>query len=165
MGRVIRSVLGVMLLGGGVYVLYMQLFQSLQIKPLSLIGAGFLILLGASTVFENLGRIKFLDAIGNALFATLKLAWLVLFVFAPIFGGIAIIGYQALSYLRDGFWRSFSVIDGLEYFFDISWAKYPTDWIGLHTLLSPTPLSATLVLIGVLGIFSAFIISAMFEGV
>ena len=58
MRRIISTILGVVLLGGGVYVLYMQLFQSPVIKGLWLFGGGAMACIGAFIILEDLGLIR-----------------------------------------------------------------------------------------------------------
>jgi hypothetical protein len=66
---------------------------------------------------------------------------------ALIFGGLGIVGWQVYEYLRYNTWNSASVITALQWM-KIHWAMNPTDWIGLHNILSMTPLSLTMIAIG-----------------
>ena len=58
MRRIISIVLGVGLFGGGVYVLYIQLFHSPVIMGLWLFGGAAMACVGAYIVLEDLGLIK-----------------------------------------------------------------------------------------------------------
>lgn len=55
-------------------------------------------------------------------------------------GGLYVIGLQCVSYLRDGYWTSYSIIELLKWL-EIDWASYPQDWLGLHQLMGRIPLS------------------------
>jgi len=63
--------------------------------------------------------------------------------------GPGILIYQLYIYLKNGAWLSLSMIDGLVWTGRLSWAKNPTDWLGLHKVLDSTPLSLGLFLIGI----------------
>lgn len=61
----------------------------------------------------------------------IAMSLLCLSIFCPFF----VIGYQIFLYLKNGFWQSLSIIDVLSYF-NIPWAVWPNDWIGLWKVLN-----------------------------
>lgn len=67
---------------------------------------------------------------------------------ALIFSGIAVLGWQCLSYLQAGAWMPLNVLDVVAYGVDWDWLSRPTDWHGAHQILSSVPASAGLVLVG-----------------
>lgn len=73
---------------------------------------------------------------------------------ALMLGGLAIGGLQCFWYLQDGTWTSLSFIDVAARYLDVPWARYPTEWFGLHTILSYIPVGLVAFLVGV-GLLSA----------
>jgi hypothetical protein len=69
-----------------------------------------------------------------------------------LIAGLIIFGWQIYQYLRYGIWNSVSIITLLAAM-KYQWASNPTDWMGLHYVLTIAPLSGTLIIIG-LGIIS-----------
>ena len=63
-----------------------------------------------------------------------------------------LLGWQVYEYLRYSQWPSISIITALEWM-KIGWALNPTDWIGLHNILSKTALSLAMFLLGFLVLF------------
>lgn len=55
---------------------------------------------------------------------------------ASFFGLVASLLYQLYLYLRLGEWVPFSATTVCANWLKISWCSYPTDWVGLHDLLS-----------------------------
>ncbi len=59
-------------------------------------------------------------------------------------GGLGTLAWQIYTYLRVGEWDTFSLIDLVQEVFPASagqWVLFPTDWIGLHEVLSWMPIS------------------------
>ena len=56
------------------------------------------------------------------------------------FGGLVVFGWQAYEYLRYSVWPPLSIITVLEWM-KLPWAFNPTDWVGVHNILSNIPLS------------------------
>lgn len=71
----------------------------------------------------------------------------ILAVAAGILCGLAVFAYQAYWWLRMSYWFSISIITGLRWL-DVSWARAPWDWLGLHALLDFIPLSLALPIVG-----------------
>jgi hypothetical protein len=65
------------------------------------------------------------------------------------FSGVAVLGWQVYEYLRYSIWTAISVVTFFEWA-GVPWASYPTDWIGLHSILKFVPLSLTLMASSVL---------------
>lgn len=64
--------------------------------------------------------------------------------------GIAILGVQIYAYLQTGEWTPISIVTVLAAVPDYHWwAINPTEWIGLHKVLDHIPVSAVLVVIGI----------------
>jgi len=72
-----------------------------------------------------------------------------IFMLGFFLGPIGIVGWQIYEYLRHDIWNSVSVVSALQWL-GVKWAIVPTDWVGLHRILEWTPMSLTLVAIGVL---------------
>ncbi len=62
---------------------------------------------------------------------------------------LGIWGYQIYQYLKIGEWVRISVITVLRYN-EVSWAWYPTEWIGVHKILDNIPVSIASCAIGIL---------------
>ena len=58
-------------------------------------------------------------------------------------GGIVFV-WQIFGFLRFGVWESMSVITMLAYF-GSSWAAFPINWLGVHSILNSIPLSLALI--------------------
>ncbi len=69
---------------------------------------------------------------------------------AILLGGISILLYQAYEYLRLGVAPAYSVVTAMV-LLGIDWAIAPSDWVGLFRILSSTPLSLVLIVIGFFG--------------
>lgn len=68
--------------------------------------------------------------------------------FAAWFGiPLYIWGYQLYERLRFGMSTPRSVVDFLEWV-GVAWASNPTDWYGLHSVLSGMPLAVAVLLLG-----------------
>jgi hypothetical protein len=67
-------------------------------------------------------------------------AWRVLIallVIAGIGGFVFLIGYQSYWFLRTGNWIPMGIIDGLIWAGSgWSWLMFPTEWLGLHSLIN-----------------------------
>lgn len=74
---------------------------------------------------------------------------------APFIASTAIVGFQVYIWLRSGSWPKISVLDGLKYLSNNQWLVHPTDWTGLHSMLSDGALSAALFLIGIAMVWMA----------
>jgi hypothetical protein len=72
---------------------------------------------------------------------------------AATFLGLAVVCKQLYDYLKIGIWTSLNVIDGLSYVSNITWLRSPTDWLGLHDILSKTSLSVALIGLGIAILF------------
>ena len=70
-----------------------------------------------------------------------------------VVAGLGVLGSQSYMFLRESLWESMSIITGLA-MMDVDWASNPTDWLGLHHILSVVPLSLALVLTGFMTISS-----------
>jgi hypothetical protein len=75
------------------------------------------------------------------------------FVSCAILFPLGILGYQSYIFFRYGSWPPRSVIWLLD-FMEMPWAKYPTDWLGLHHIFDMIPLS--------LFLFGVFVLVAVF---
>ena len=64
-----------------------------------------------------------------------------------------IVGLQIFGYLFTGEWYPVSAIAALS-IFDVSWAINPRVWIGVHQILSATPLSLAILIITVLPLWT-----------
>lgn len=71
-----------------------------------------------------------------------------------LLSSFGIVGWQIFDFLRDGEWVSISIITALVKF-DIPWAIYPQDWLGLHKVLDVIPLSAALFVSGLIALSEA----------
>ena len=71
---------------------------------------------------------------------------------------LGILGYQTYIFLKDGSWPPLSVIWLLN-FMEVSWARSPTDWHGLHRILDAFPLS--LFSLGVFILILIFIVAVL----
>lgn len=65
-----------------------------------------------------------------------------------ILAGVGILGYQAYTFLKYGEWPPLSVIDAAKLVINNPWLWSPTDWSGLHWILSKIPTSAALFGVG-----------------
>lgn len=65
-----------------------------------------------------------------------------------MFGGVTIIAVQVYLYLKQGYWVSYSIIDGLIEI-DPLWQIYPNDWVGLYEICKKIPLNFSLFVLGV----------------
>jgi hypothetical protein len=68
---------------------------------------------------------------------------------APFVASLALIGFQVYVWLRSGIWPQISVLDGMKYVSSNDWLVNPTDWTGLHSILSNGSLSAAFAIFGV----------------
>jgi hypothetical protein len=59
------------------------------------------------------------------------------------FGGLGVFGYQIYVYLKQGAWKSISIVTLLEWF-KVEWAGNPSNWFGVYRILDAIPLSLTL---------------------
>jgi hypothetical protein len=66
---------------------------------------------------------------------------------------ICLLGLQVYEYLRYSQWPSISIITAFEWM-KIGWALNPTDWIGLHNILSKTALSLAMFAFGLIVLVS-----------
>ena len=78
-----------------------------------------------------------------------------LMAFLPLISAVWIFVWQVFTYLRQGNWIPFSLLDGLAWL-KVPWAVTPTDWLGLHNLLNQVHVSIGLLL---LSIFLAWTLS------
>lgn len=62
-------------------------------------------------------------------------------------------GWQLYVFLRTGFSLEFSAIDLLKIFDDSPWLGSPSDWAGVHSMLSFVNGGLTLILIGFASLF------------
>lgn len=69
-----------------------------------------------------------------------------------VVAGVVIALWQLYNYARSGLWASVSLADLLGWM-GSQWARWPTDWLGLHHVLAVTPASVG---IGSLGLISAW---------
>ena len=69
-----------------------------------------------------------------------KLVMAGLFIF---FAGAIVVIWQVGMFLSSGDWPSLSILS-MWFFDDVEWATNPDSWLGLHFILSKTPLSAGL---------------------
>ena len=65
-----------------------------------------------------------------------------------VLGALGVLAFQIYHYLRYGSWIALSVLDVLKGV-GIEWALRPADWAGLHQFLDWVPLSAALLVLGV----------------
>ena len=65
-----------------------------------------------------------------------------------LIGALALLGWQVVHYARAGQWNAISVIDVL-CLTGNSWARAPSDWIGIHHLLTALPASLAVAAAGV----------------
>lgn len=79
----------------------------------------------------------------------IDIAFAALFIMAGLVLGSAVLLFQAYTYLRYGMWPPISLIDGLS-LVNFGWATNPTDWKGLHKILSKIPLSLVFFIAGFL---------------
>lgn len=70
------------------------------------------------------------DELKGEIFGLLGLISILISLISPFL----IIGYQIILYLKNGFWQPISIIDALRYF-EVKWASWPYDWIGLWKIL------------------------------
>lgn len=68
---------------------------------------------------------------------------------APILLGLGILAWQVLAYLMLGTWHPISVVAALAHF-EFGWAANPAEWLGLHSILETIPVSAALIVGGLL---------------
>ncbi len=54
--------------------------------------------------------------------------------------GLFVLGYQVMQWLRHGTWEPISVVTVLAWC-GSDWARFPTEWIGIHKMLAALPLS------------------------
>lgn len=76
---------------------------------------------------------------------------LMLLAVACFLAALGFLGWQCVQWLRVGLWPEVSVIYALAYAMDASWNTwlgYPQQWIGVHKLLSGTPLALALFVAG-----------------
>jgi len=69
-------------------------------------------------------------------------ALIVVFVgFALFLVGVVLLGISTLQFLRDGEWTQLSLLEGVGYLYHglQAWVNAPTDWLGLHRILSRIP--------------------------
>src|SRR5688572_7495029 len=72
---------------------------------------------------------------------------------SSLLGGIGVLGYQVLGWLRTAEWEPMSVMTALQWL-NVRWAFQPTDWLGLYNALAFIPLAVGLPLVGfAIGIF------------
>src|SRR5437016_2170004 len=76
------------------------------------------------------------------------LALLLPIFFIGVLTAVGIVGWQLYSYLRSGAWPSLSIMSVLLWL-DVDWARAPSDWVGVHKLLSQLPLSLAFLVAGV----------------
>jgi hypothetical protein len=84
--------------------------------------------------------------------------------------GFLVVGYDAYKWLRFGAWAPTSLMDvltGLEkavgYQGQWSWLHFPTDWLGVHSLLTGCPLSLGLVVGGFVSFVFSFVAFAQLD--
>ncbi|MDA2928509.1 hypothetical protein MYX84_00950 [Acidobacteria bacterium AH-259-O06] len=83
------------------------------------------------------------------------------FVFA---GGVFL--YQCFLWLKDGEWVEMSATLFFKYFLSpdnpfVQWVDNPQSWYGLHYLLTATPLSVFLFLVGLVIFFVYFVVAEL----
>ena len=71
---------------------------------------------------------------------------------------LGVLGYQAYLYLKTGAWVEMSVTDSCYRWLHIDWCAWPSDWIGVHHMLTTInvgffiwSVSSVIVWIGVAG--------------
>lgn len=72
---------------------------------------------------------------------------------AGIGGSLLLLGFQLLAYLKDGFWTGISVLDAVRYVSPqspYSWINSPSEWLGVHAILSAAPAAVAGLLGGLL---------------
>jgi hypothetical protein len=65
-----------------------------------------------------------------------------------VLGALGIFGWQCYTWLRFRHWVSLSALTALQWF-EVPWALWPRDWLGLHAVLSWAPLALVLPILGV----------------
>lgn len=67
--------------------------------------------------------------------------------FFSIFGGFSTVIYQVFLWLKDGLWKSMSIL--YPFYDSWHWARYPYDWVWVHKILEFIPMSFGLVVLGI----------------
>ncbi len=75
--------------------------------------------------------------------------------------GFLVLIWQIYSYLRIDVWSSVSPVDVLRWA-GVSWAVFPTDWLGLYRVMDWMPLS---LFVPAVGILFAFLLRFQEEGI
>lgn len=78
-----------------------------------------------------------------------RISFAVLMAFLPLIVAAWVLLWQIFTYLREGSWTSFSLVDGLAWL-KVTWAVNPTDWLGLHILLNQIHVSIGFLLLSLL---------------
>lgn len=71
-----------------------------------------------------------------------------LFAGVFVFAGVVLIGLQIFWFLQSGSWTPISLIDLAQRFSQEPWLYNPTEWLGVHWILSVIPSSAAAIVIG-----------------
>lgn len=90
---------------------------------------------------------RFLDKLGAVVEAIIRFVFLAVPLVIGFIGTLAILGFQAYIFLQDGIWPEMSVMTALR-LFDVPWAIFPQEWLGIHKILTHVPLSLSALLIG-----------------
>lgn len=60
-------------------------------------------------------------------------------------GGIGVLVWQVLQFMKFGIWNPVSVISALE-LMKVQWAFEPNDWMGIHEIFKFMPLSLSMMM-------------------